>query len=62
MTENPSELLRTKLSGLPPSSADWIPSVTPAFSALLCSPLGFSQPHIPALGDSGISENYWELG
>ena len=39
------------LSGLPPS-ADWIPSsVAPAFSPLLSAPLGFSQPHICALGD-----------
>ena len=33
---------------LPPSFADWIPSVAPAFSALLCAPLGFSRPHIRA--------------
>ena len=42
------------LSGLPPSSADWIPSVAPAFSELLCAPPGLSQPHIRALGDFSV--------
>ena len=41
-------------NGLPPSNADWIPSVAPASSALLCAPLGFSQPHIHALGDFSV--------
>ena len=39
---------------LPPNSADWILSVAPAFSALLCAPLGFSYPCTRALG--GYSE------